>query len=216
VEGQPNDACFAHGPGSNSSSWGKLSLLLLDLSLIIDLWVLSLPNMQAIGQHCCPASKVRLRLTCSAWHQALATQFSTLYIGPGAPLYQHVSSDQHQQRLQLLPAWVLGERLHKAFPAVTCLQLTASSSRDYEDTFVQVGFSCGCCLSKHGSCACLGSVTQVPGAPLLQHPCAQHGMPSWHDAQPPAVVIRSLGSFTGCSRLRPEPCNSNSDSVVVA
>lgn len=112
---------------------------------------------QAIGQHCCPASKARLRLTCSAWHQALATQFSTLYFGPGDPAGQHASTDQHQQlqhRQQQFRAWVLGERLHKAFPAVTRLQLTASSSRDYEETFVQVEFDCSSNSVPHTTCLC--------------------------------------------------------------
>lgn len=105
--------------------------------------------MQAIGQHCCPASQARLRLTCPAWHQALATQFSTLWVGPGNLAWQHASSaSQHNQQDQQprhVPAWVLGDRLHRAFPAVSALQLVASSSREYEESFTQVGRDAPAC-----------------------------------------------------------------------
>lgn len=85
----------------------------------------------------------RLRLVCTTWHQALATQFSTLYLGPGDPtqLLQHEPHHQQQQQQpqpQHVPAWVLGGSLHRSFPTVSHLQLTASSSREYEDSFTQV------------------------------------------------------------------------------
>jgi hypothetical protein len=110
----------------------------------------ALSSAQAISQHCCPATKARLRLVCSAWHQALATQFSALYLGPGNPAGELASTDrtsqqqQQQQQQQHLLAWVLGDSLHSALPAVSALQLVASSSREYEDTFTQVGTPGSC------------------------------------------------------------------------
>lgn len=102
------------------------------------------PLLQAIGHSCCPASKARLRLTCRSWHLALATQFSTLYLGPGNPACLHASTGQQQQQgaPTHVPAWLLGDSLHRAFPAVTALQLTASSSREYQDSFTQVCITC--------------------------------------------------------------------------
>lgn len=115
------------------------------LSLILSCPIIMSCPAKAISHHCCPATKARLRLACSAWHQALATQFSTLYLGPGnpaAPQQQSASTDhthsQQQQQQQHLLAWVLGDRLHSAFPAVSALQLVASSSREYADNFTQV------------------------------------------------------------------------------
>lgn len=90
--------------------------------------------LQRLGRHCCPASKAKLRVVCRTWHDALATQFTEVFLGPGSPW---PSTEQHMH--QSGTAAVAGyDTVMGSFPAAHSLCVTASSSRDYPATYTQV------------------------------------------------------------------------------
>jgi hypothetical protein len=98
--------------------------------------------MQALGQRCCPASRAKLRQVCSSWHHALASQFADIHIGPGS-LWPDSSSamEEEEEDADSAAAAATEQRVaavRRAFPSVSMLHVTASSTRDYPASYTQV------------------------------------------------------------------------------
>ena len=94
---------------------------------------LPLVAVQAMAQHLPASRKAALRVVCKPWRDAVARQFTQLYLGPGSVELQPHLAHGNSSALQL------------AFPALDTVHFTTSNSREYSDTYHQVGV-CTACL----------------------------------------------------------------------